>query len=130
MKIFSVPLFFLVAGGALTLAACASAPQPPNDALQAADIAVSNAEKDHGAEFAPLEMRSAHEKLAAAHAVAQKSDSDALSMTQSRYLADEARSDADLASSKARLGKAEAVNQEMQKSGKALRQETQRGSGG
>lgn len=130
MKIFPVPLIFLVAGGALTLTACASVPQPPNDALQAADIAVSNAEKDHGAEFAPLEMRSAHEKLAAAHAVAQKSDPDELGMKQSRYLADEARSDADLASSKARLGKAEAVNQEMQKSGKALRQETQRGSGG
>jgi hypothetical protein len=51
-------------------------------------------------------------------------------MTKSRQLADEARSDADLASSKARLAKADAVNQEMQKSGKALRQETQRSSGG
>lgn len=130
MKKFVVSRLLLAAGGALVLAACASAPQPPNDALQAADISVANAEKDHGAEYAPLEMRSAHEKLAAAHAVAQKTDPDALSMTQSRYLADEARSDADLASSKARLGKAEAVNQEMQKSGKALRQETQRGSGG
>ena len=119
---------FLIAGGVLALAACASAPQPPLDALQAADISVANADKEHGAEYAPLEMRTAHEKLAAAHASAQKPDEN--DMTQSRRLADEARADADLATSKARLGKANAVNQEMQKSGKALRQETQRNTGG
>jgi hypothetical protein len=128
MKTFAVARHFLIAGGVLALAACASVPQPPLDALQAADIAVTNAEKDHGAEFAPLEMRSAHEKLATAHELALKPDEN--NMTKSRQLADEARSDADLASSKARLAKADAVNQEMQKSGKALRQETQRSSGG
>lgn len=128
MKIFAGTRHFLIAGAVLALAACASAPQPPLDALQAADIAVTNAEKDHGAEYAPLEMRSAHEKLAAAHESALKSGEQ--DMTQSRRLADEARSDADLASSKARLAKADAVNKEMQKSGKALRQETQRSTGG
>jgi uncharacterized membrane protein YdfJ with MMPL/SSD domain len=128
MKTFVATRNFLIAGAVLALAACASVPQPPLDALQAADIAVTNAEKDNGAEFAPLEMRSAHEKLADAHASALKTDEQ--SMTKSRQLADEARSDADLASSKARLAKADAVNQEMQKSGKALRQETKRSSGG
>jgi len=128
MKGFFRRRHLLVAGGVLALTACASVPQPPTDALQAADISVTNAEKDHGGEYAPLEMRSAHEKLAAAHASAEQPDEK--HMIESRRLADEARADADLASSKARLAKADAVNQEMQKNGKALRQETQRSSGG
>lgn len=119
---------FLLAGGVLALAACAAAPQPPTDALQAADIAVTNAENDHAADAAPLEMRTAHEKLTAARADALKPDEQ--SMTQARQLADEARVDAELASSRARLAKAEGVNQELQKNSNTLRQETQRGSGG
>ena len=119
---------FLLAGGVLALSACAAAPQPPTDALQAADIAVTNAENDHAADAAPLEMRTAHEKLTAARADALKPDEQ--SMTQARQLADEARVDAELASSRARLAKAEGVNQELQKNSNTLRQETQRGSGG
>ena len=118
----------VVAGSALALAACAAAPQPPTDALQAADIAVTNAENDHAADAAPLEMRTAHEKLTAARADAQKPDEQ--SVMQARQLADEARVDAELASSRARLAKAESVNQELQKNSNALRQETQRGPGG
>lgn len=128
MKINNVPLRFLFAGGVLALAACASVPQPPLEALQAADISVASAEKESGAQYAPLEMRTAREKLAAAHASALKLDEK--DMAEARRLADEARADADLATSKARLGKANAVNQELQKNGKALRQETQRNTGG
>ena len=128
MKLYVVPLRVLFVGGVLALSACATTPQPPLDALQAADISVASAEKESGAEFAPLEMRTAREKLAAAHAAALKKDEK--DMSESRRLADEARADADLATSKARLGKANAVNQELQKNGKALRQETQRNTGG
>lgn len=128
VKIFITPSRILTLIGVLAIAACASTPQPPTDALQAADIAVANADKENGAEYAPLEMRTAHEKLAAAHDNAKQEDQQ--HMTNSRRLADEARSDADLATSKARLAKADAVNKEMQKNGNALRQETQRGSGG
>jgi hypothetical protein len=128
MKKFTSTCRFLVAGGVLAFAACAAVPQPPNDALQAADISVANAEKEHGTEYAPLEMHSAHEKLATAHESAQQPDEQHI--TQSRRLADEARADADLATSKARLARSEMVNQEMQKNGNALRQETQRNSGG
>lgn len=122
----SYPLLAL--GGALVLAACAAAPPAPVEALQAADIAIANAEKDHAADYAPLEMRTAHEKLTAARASAQQPDEQRVA--QARQLADEARADADLASAKAQLGKAESVNQELKKNSNTLRQETQRGSGG
>ena len=122
---YSLPLL-LIAGTAL--AACASLPPPPTDALQAADIAMTNAETDHAADYAPLEMRTAHEKLSAARADAQQPDGP--QFAQARPLADEARADADLASAKAHLAKAEAVNQELQKNSNTLRQELQRGSGG
>ena len=128
MKISSRASPFLIAGGTLALAACAAAPQPPNDAFQAADISISNAENDHAADYAPLEMRTAHEKLSAARADAQQPDGP--QFAQARPLADEARADADLASAKAHLAKAESVNQELQKNSNTLRQELQRGSGG
>lgn len=110
------------------LTACAAAPEPPKDAFQAADIAIANAEKDHAADYAPLEMRSAHEKLNAAKAPVD--DPDEKSVAKARQLAEEARSDADLASAKSKLAKAAAVNLEMQKSSDTLRQETERSSGG
>ncbi|MDR3417045.1 MAG: DUF4398 domain-containing protein [Nevskia sp.] len=118
----------LGAGGALALAACASVPQPPTAALQAADTAIATAESDHAADYAPLEMRTAREKLAAARADAEQPDDQRV--MQSRQLADEARVDAELASAKAHLAKADAVNQELQKNNNTLRQETQRSPGG
>jgi hypothetical protein len=118
----------LIASGVLALAACATLPPPPTDALQAADIAITNAENDHAADYAPLEMRTAHEKLSAARADSQQSDEQ--QVMRARPLADEARAEADLASAKARLAKAEAMNLELQKNGNTLRNEIQRGSGG
>lgn len=119
---------FLIAGGMLALSACAAAPPAPTAALQAADIAIANADKDGATDYAPLEMRSAHEKIAAARESAAQPDDERV--MQSRRLADEARADADLASAKAHLAKADAVNQELQKNSDTLRQEIQRGSGG
>jgi hypothetical protein len=117
----------LIAGAALALAACAAAPQPPNDALQAADIALTNADSEHAADAAPLEMRTAREKLSAAHSSAQQPTEE--SVMKARRLAEEARADADLALAKSHLAKSQAANQEIQKSGDTLRQEIQRGPG-
>ena len=128
MKISAGSNCFLLAGGVLIFAGCAAVPQPPTDALQAADIALASAEKDHAADYAPLEMRTAHEKLTAARANLEQPDEQRV--MQARQLAEEARADADLASAKARLAKADAVNLELQKNNNTLRQETQRGSGG
>lgn len=117
----------LLLGATLALGACATAAEAPLDAFQAADIAIANADKDHAGEFAPLEMRTAHEKIAVARTTAQEPDEQRVA--QARRLADEARADADLASAKTRLAKADAVNRELQKSNSILQQETQRGSG-
>lgn len=127
MNLATRPHLFLLAGAVLALSACAAAPQPPIDALQAADIAVTNGESDHAADSAPLEMRTAHEKLSAARADSQQPDEQ--SMIQARRLADEARAEANLASAKAKLAKAETVNQELQKNNDTLHQEIQRGPG-
>jgi hypothetical protein len=121
----SSPLLLL--GAMAALAACATVAEPPLEAFQAADIAITNADKDHANDYAPLEMRTAHEKIAVARTTAQEPDEQ--HVAQARRLADEARADADLATAKARLAKAAAVNQELQQNNSILRQETQRGSG-
>ena len=88
---------------------------------------MANADKDHASDFAPLEMRTAHEKLAAAHEAAEKPDEE--QVAKARPLADEARADADLAFAKAEKAKADAVNEELKKNSNTLRQEIQRGPG-
>lgn len=120
---------WLVSVAALSLSACASSPEPPTDAFQAADIAIANAEKEQAAQFAPVEMKSAHEKISAARAeVADDPGRD--EVMAARWMAEEARVDAELASAQARLGRAEAVNAELQKNLDTLTQELQRAPGG
>lgn len=125
MRTMNQPRALLLAAVVLALGACASAPPAPVDAIQAAEIAISNADKENAAEFAPLEMRSAREKLAAARVAPTDDDSAA----NSRRLADEARADAELATARAAAAKASAVNEDLKKSNQTLRQETQRARG-
>ena len=109
--------------GLLMLAACASTP-PPTAALQAAELAIANAEQARVADYASLELSEAREKLSAARsAVEQKK------MSLAQRLAEQSRVDADLASAKAEAAKAKAVNDEMQKSIDTLKQEMQRTPG-
>ena len=117
----------LLASAAIAFAACGTVPQPPTEALQAADIAVTTAENDKASEYAPLEMKTAREKLAAAHANLKDLDDD--KVMRLRRLADESRADAQLASAKAHLAKADAVNAELQKNSDTLRREVDRKSG-
>lgn len=126
MKLRTAP--WAIALGTLALAACASVPPPPNDALQAADIAIANAEKERAAEFASAELKSAHDKIAAARELVAKDPAEK-DMTRARQLADEAQADAELASARTRDGRAEAVNAELQKNIDTLRQELQRNTG-
>lgn len=110
--------------GLLALAACASEPVPPTQALQAAELAIANAEQARSAEYASLELVEAREKLTAARtAVTQEK------MVLAQRLAEQSRVDAELASAKAEAAKARAVNDEMQKSTNALKQEMQRNPG-
>ena len=114
--------------GALAVTACASV-QLPTDAFQSADTAIASADQDRAGDFAPAELKSAREKIAAAR-IAVASDPDDEDVVQARRLADEATVDAQLASARARDGRAEVVNAELLKNNETLRQEMQRSSGG
>lgn len=110
--------------GVLLLAACASAPVPPTEALQAAELAIANAEQARVADYASPELGQARDKLTAARAAVQKEE-----MVEARRLAEQSRADAELATAKAGALKAKAVNDEMLKSTESLKQEMQRNPG-
>lgn len=113
-----------IATEALVLTACASAPLPPTQALQAAELAIKNAEQARVADYASPELAEARQKLVASRLAVEKKDM----VTAQRY-AEQAKVDADLATSKAAVAKAKAVNDEMQKSTSTLQQEMQRNPG-
>jgi hypothetical protein len=129
MKITAITSFLVVSAGALSISACASAPQAPMDAFQSADIAIASAQEQHAGDFAPGELRSAQDKIVAARAAVAKDPEDK-DVLNARRLADEAKADATLASARATDGRAEAVNAELQKNMDQLRQELDRGPGG
>ena len=109
---------------ALALAACASAPVPPTEALHAAELAIANADQARAADFAAPELTEARSKLTAAHAaVAQEK------MVAAQQLAEQSRADADLATAKAAAARAQAVNDDMRKSTESMKQEMQRNAG-
>jgi hypothetical protein len=108
----------------LLLAACASAPLPPTQQLQAAELAIRGAEQASVAEFAPLQLRQAHDKLSAARVAVQAED-----MELAARLAHESSVSADLATARTAELKAKAVNDEMQQSINAIRQEILRNQG-
>lgn len=114
----------LLLGASTLLAGCASTPPAPNDALQAAQMSISNAERDRVSQYAAVELSEARDKLAAAHAAVSQQQ-----MIQARRLAEQARADAELASAKAEVAKATVVNDEMQKSIEILQQEMRRNTG-
>jgi len=106
------------------LAACASAPLPPTSELQAAQLAIASAEQDQVENYALPELNDARKKLDAARVAVTNED-----MMLATYLATEATADAQLASARAQMLKAKAVNDEMQKSIDTLKMELQRNSG-
>ena len=119
------PLFLVLAlTSTLAITACASAPVPPTEALQAADLAIVNAERARVADYASPELGQAREKLTAARAAVE-----AEKMVLAQRLAEQSRADAELATAKVEVAKATAVNQEMVKSIDTLKQEMQRNTG-
>ena len=113
-----------VALESILLSACASTPLPPTQALQAAELAIKNAEQARVADYASPELGEAREKLTAARLAVEKKE-----MLAAQRFAEQARVDADLATAKAGVAKAKAVNDEMQKSTSTLKQEMQRNTG-
>ena len=103
------------------LGACASAPPAPDSALDAAKVAISNAEKADAGQFASAELGEARAKLALADNAVRDEK-----MIAAERLAQESRVEAELASARTAAAKAAAVNQEMERGADALTEEMQR----
>ena len=110
-----------LAGLLMLIAACASAPPAPDSALDAAKVAISNAEKAEAGQFAAAELGEARTKLALAdNAVREES------MVVAERFAQESRVQAELASARTAMAKSAAVNKEMERGADALTEEMQR----
>lgn len=110
--------------GLLLLAACATVPQPPTQALQAAEMAIATAEKARVADYASPELSEARVKLTEARTAVQQQH-----MVLALRLAEQSRVDAELASAKSEEVKSRLVNDEMKKSTDTLKQEMNRNTG-
>lgn len=108
----------------LALAACASAPPAPSGSLQAARQAIASAEQVDAGRYAPGDLGEARTKLSSADAAVKEED-----MTEARWLADESRASAELATTRTAAAKAREVNDEMKRGTAALVEELQRNSG-
>ena len=105
----------------VALGGCASVPEPPSAALQAAELAIGHAEQARIESDTSPELREARLKLAAARSAVQREE-----MQQAERLAQQSRVAAELAFAKAEASKAAAVNADMQKSIDALEVEMER----
>jgi len=111
--------------GSTLLAGCSSPPKAPDQALQAAELAIATAEQARVADYASPELGQSRDKLTAAREAVAKEE-----MTSAARLAAQSRADAELATAKAEAAKAQAVNDELGKNINTLEQELQRNSGG
>lgn len=102
-------------------ASCASTPPAPESALDAAKVAISNAEKANAGEFAGAELAEARQKLELANDATRDE-----SMILAERLALESRVQAELASARTEAVKAASVNKQMERGADALTEELQR----
>ena len=114
----------LAASLLLALTACLSSPLPPTQQMQAAQLAITSAEQERVADYAPQDLRNAHDKLAAARVAIQQED-----MERAARLAEESRVSAELATAITARMKAKAINDDMQQNINALQLEILRNSG-
>ena len=105
-------------------ASCASTPPAPTASLQAAQLAISNAERTDASRYASGELGEARTKLASADTAVKEQR-----MIMAERFAEESRAEAELASARTAAVKAKAVNDEMTRSTDTLVEEMQRGSG-
>lgn len=108
----------------LGLSACNATPQAPAREMQAAESAISAAERGGIADYASPELGVAREKLAAA-----KTAISVEKMELASRLAEESRVNAELAAARFEALKAKAINVEMMKGTDMMNQEMQRNSG-
>jgi Domain of unknown function (DUF4398) len=104
----------------VVLGACASV-APPTEQMAVSRSAVANAVSAGGAEYAPVEMRAAQEKMDRANRAMGKED-----FEDARKLAEEAQADARLAEKKAQAAKAQKAASVTQDDIRVLREEINR----
>jgi len=110
--------------GTFLIAACAATPPAPTAALDAAHLAITEAERADAGHYASNELAEARIKLDSANsAVTDKQ------MTSAERLANESRTEAELASARTTEIKAKAVNAEMQRGTGTLIEEMDRHAG-
>jgi hypothetical protein len=115
---FALPCLALI-----FVAGCASTPIPaPN--MQAAQLAIANAERVDAATHAAAELGEARAKLTFAEHAIDEED-----MLLAGQFADQARASAELAAARSSAAKANAVNQDMKQSTATLVEEMQRKTG-
>jgi uncharacterized membrane protein YeaQ/YmgE (transglycosylase-associated protein family) len=101
--------------------ACASTPPAPESALNAARVAISNAEKAEAGQFAGAELGEAREKLALADNAVRDED-----MVMGERFARESQVQAELASARTAAAKAASVNEQLGRGADVLAEEMQR----
>ncbi len=110
----------VIAVTAIFMVGCASIPAP-TEQLAVSKAAVTSATRSGGNEFAPLELKSAMEKMGAAERAM-----DAKDYPLAKRLAEQAQLDAKLAETKAGLAKAQKAVDDAQESNRVLREEIKR----
>lgn len=109
----------IVLGSIMALAGCAG--NPPTSELAVATQAVNAADTAGGAEFAPVEIRSAREKLRAAEKAVNEKEYD-----KAKRLAQQAEWDARVAERKSQAEKVERALQDARQGVEELREESLR----
>jgi len=117
------PLMFLCVAAVLLSAGCSSMKTPATSSVAVSNAAVANAAGAGGAEFAPVEMNAAREKMALANKAMTAKD-----YKLANDLAIQAQADAKLAQSKAGSAKAELAANALQEDIRVLREELDRAS--
>lgn len=110
-----------LAGILMLVGACASAPLAPESALDAAKVAISNADRAGAGEHANAELAEARAKLTLANDAVNEED-----MVVAERFARESQVQAELASARTESAKAAAVNRDMERGTEAMTEEMQR----
>lgn len=105
---------------AISMVGCASAPAP-TEQMAVSKAALSNASSVGGNEFAPLQLKSAMEKMDGAEQAMTEKD-----YVRARQLAEQAQADAQLAGAMAHSAKAKKAADALQEDSRVLRQEIDR----
>ena len=104
------------------LGACSSTPpEAVSERMSQAELAIEQARTGEAAEYAPLELQIAHEKLDAAEAAVAEEE-----FERAGWLAEEALASAQVAEAKAASERAEMAAQEVEESIQTLREEIAR----